>query len=53
VKLRNIADKRIKEQQIGIYQWVGDVQIVGGREREIEIWVDPDSSDLSTLQLRR
>ncbi|HEY9503118.1 MAG TPA: efflux RND transporter permease subunit, partial [Pyrinomonadaceae bacterium] len=36
-----IADKQIKEQ-IESINGVGDVQIVGGRTREIEIWVDPD-----------
>ena len=40
-EVTDIADKRIKEQ-IESINGVGDVQIVGGREREIEIWVDPD-----------
>ena len=37
----DIADKKIK-QQIESINGVGDVQIIGGRTREIEIWVDPD-----------
>lgn len=40
-EVTDIADKRIK-QQIESISGVGDVQIVGGRTREIEIWVDPD-----------
>jgi len=40
-EVTDIADKRIKEQ-IESINGVGDVQIVGGRTREIEIWVDPD-----------
>jgi len=40
-EVTEIADKRIKEQ-IESINGVGDVQIVGGRQREIEIWVDPD-----------
>src|SRR6266567_316673 len=37
----NVADKRIKEQ-IESINGVGNVEIIGGRQREIEIWVDPD-----------
>jgi len=40
-EVTDIADKKIKEQ-IESINGVGDVQIVGGRQREIEIWVDPD-----------
>ena len=40
-EVTDVADKQIK-QQIESINGVGDVQIVGGRRREIEIWVDPD-----------
>jgi HAE1 family hydrophobic/amphiphilic exporter-1 len=40
-EVTDIADKKIK-QQIESINGVGDVQIIGGRTREIEIWVDPD-----------
>ena len=40
-EVTDVADKKIK-QQIESINGVGDVQIVGGRRREIEIWVDPD-----------
>jgi hydrophobic/amphiphilic exporter-1 (mainly G- bacteria), HAE1 family len=40
-EVTEIADKKIKEQ-IESINGVGDVQIVGGRTREIQIWVDPD-----------
>ena len=40
-EVTEIADKKIKEQ-IESISGVGDVQIIGGRTREIEIWVDPD-----------
>jgi hydrophobic/amphiphilic exporter-1 (mainly G- bacteria), HAE1 family len=40
-EVTEVADKKIK-QQIESINGVGDVQIVGGRRREIEIWVDPD-----------
>jgi len=40
-EVTDIADKKIK-QQIESISGVGDVQIIGGRTREIEIWVDPD-----------
>jgi hydrophobic/amphiphilic exporter-1 (mainly G- bacteria), HAE1 family len=36
-----IADKQIK-QRIESINGVGQVQIVGGQEREIHIWLDPD-----------
>src|SRR4030095_10518204 len=36
-----IADKKIKEQ-IESINGVGQVQIIGGRTREIQVWVDPD-----------
>src|SRR2546423_424813 len=37
----DIADKQIK-RQIEPISGVGNVDIVGGREREVEVWVDPD-----------
>ena len=40
-EVTDVADKKIK-QQIESINGVGDVQIIGGREREIEISVDPD-----------
>ena len=40
-EVTDVADKKIK-QQIESINGVGDVQIIGGRTREIEIWVDPD-----------
>jgi hydrophobic/amphiphilic exporter-1 (mainly G- bacteria), HAE1 family len=40
-EVTDVADKKIK-QQIESINGVGDVQIIGGREREIEVWVDPD-----------
>jgi HAE1 family hydrophobic/amphiphilic exporter-1 len=40
-EVTDVADNQIK-QQIESINGVGDVQIVGGRRREIEIWVDPD-----------
>ena len=40
-EVTDVADKKIK-QQIESINGVGDVQIVGGRTREIQIWVDPD-----------
>jgi HAE1 family hydrophobic/amphiphilic exporter-1 len=40
-EVTEVADKQIK-QQIESINGVGDVSIVGGRRREIEIWVDPD-----------
>ncbi len=40
-EVTDIADKKIK-QQIESINGVGQVQIVGGRTREIQIWVDPD-----------
>ena len=40
-EVTDIADKKIK-QQIESINGVGDVQIIGGRRREIQIWVDPD-----------
>jgi hydrophobic/amphiphilic exporter-1 (mainly G- bacteria), HAE1 family len=36
-----VADKKIK-QQIESINGVGEMEIVGGRTREIEVWVDPD-----------
>jgi HAE1 family hydrophobic/amphiphilic exporter-1 len=40
-EVTDVADNQIK-QQIESINGVGDVQIVGGRRREIQIWVDPD-----------
>lgn len=40
-EVTDVADKKIK-QQIESINGVGDVQIVGGRTREIQVWVDPD-----------
>jgi HAE1 family hydrophobic/amphiphilic exporter-1 len=40
-EVTDIADNKIK-QQIESINGVGDVQIIGGRRREIQIWVDPD-----------
>src|SRR4026209_783488 len=40
-EVTEVADNKIK-QQIESINGVGDVQIIGGRRREIEIWVDPD-----------
>ncbi|HEY8226189.1 MAG TPA: efflux RND transporter permease subunit [Pyrinomonadaceae bacterium] len=40
-EVTEIADKKIK-QQIESINGVGDVQIIGGRTREIQMWVDPD-----------
>ena len=40
-EVTDVADKKIK-QQIESINGVGDVQIIGGRTREIEVWVDPD-----------
>jgi HAE1 family hydrophobic/amphiphilic exporter-1 len=40
-EITNIADKQIKEK-IESISGVGDVQIIGGRERQILVWVDPD-----------
>jgi hydrophobic/amphiphilic exporter-1 (mainly G- bacteria), HAE1 family len=40
-EVTDIADKQIK-RQIEPISGVGNVEIVGGRQREVEIWVDPD-----------
>ncbi|HEX8890813.1 MAG TPA: efflux RND transporter permease subunit [Pyrinomonadaceae bacterium] len=40
-EVTDVADKQIKER-IESINGVGQVEIVGGREREIEVWVDPD-----------
>src|SRR2546430_12156136 len=40
-EVTDVADKQIK-QRIESINGVGDVQIVGGRTREIEVWLDPD-----------
>jgi HAE1 family hydrophobic/amphiphilic exporter-1 len=40
-EVTDIADKQIK-QRVESINGVGQVEIVGGRQREIEVWVDPD-----------
>jgi hydrophobic/amphiphilic exporter-1 (mainly G- bacteria), HAE1 family len=40
-EVTDVADKQIKEQ-IESINGVGEVQIIGGRTREIQVWVDPD-----------
>jgi len=40
-EVTDMADKQIK-RQIEPISGVGNVEIVGGRQREIEVWVDPD-----------
>jgi len=40
-EVTDVADKRIK-QQIESINGVGQVTIIGGRSREIQVWVDPD-----------
>ena len=40
-EVTDVADKKIK-QQIESISGVGEVTIIGGRTREIQIWVDPD-----------
>ncbi|MGQ0762798.1 MAG: efflux RND transporter permease subunit [Acidobacteriota bacterium] len=40
-EVTDIADKQIK-RQIEPISGVGNVQIVGGREREIQVWLDTD-----------
>ena len=40
-EVTDIADNKLK-QQIESINGVGEVQIVGGRTREIQVWVDPD-----------
>src|SRR2546423_2019782 len=40
-EVTDIADKQIK-QRVESINGVGQVEIVGGREREIQVWVDPD-----------
>ena len=40
-EVTDVADKKIK-QQIESINGVGQVQIIGGRQREIQVWVDPD-----------
>src|SRR5260221_4067904 len=40
-EVTDIADKHIK-RMIGSINGVGDVEVVGGRQREVEVWVDPD-----------
>ncbi|HEY2974155.1 MAG TPA: efflux RND transporter permease subunit [Pyrinomonadaceae bacterium] len=41
LEVTDIADKKIK-QQIESISGVGQVTIIGGRTREIQVWVDPD-----------
>jgi hydrophobic/amphiphilic exporter-1 (mainly G- bacteria), HAE1 family len=40
-EVTDVADKQIKDR-IESINGVGQVEIVGGREREIQVWVDPD-----------
>src|SRR5687767_223130 len=40
-EVTDIADKQIKPR-IEAISGVGQVEIIGGRQREIEVWVDPD-----------
>ena len=40
-EVTDVADKKIK-QQIESINGVGEVSIIGGRTREIQVWVDPD-----------
>ncbi len=40
-EVTDVADKQIKDR-IESINGVGQVQIVGGRTREIQVWVDPD-----------
>src|SRR6267142_309741 len=40
-EVTDVADKKIK-QQIESISGVGEVTIIGGRKREIQVWVDPD-----------
>src|SRR5205807_6642528 len=40
-EVTDLADKQIK-RMIESINGVGNVEIVGGRKREIEVWVDPD-----------
>ncbi|HEY6232695.1 MAG TPA: efflux RND transporter permease subunit [Pyrinomonadaceae bacterium] len=40
-EVTDVADKKIK-QQIESISGVGQVTIIGGRTREIQVWVDPD-----------
>jgi HAE1 family hydrophobic/amphiphilic exporter-1 len=40
-EVTDVADKQIKDR-IESINGVGQVQIIGGRTREIEVWVDPD-----------
>jgi HAE1 family hydrophobic/amphiphilic exporter-1 len=40
-EVTDVSDKQIKER-IESINGVGQVQIVGGRTREIQVWVDPD-----------
>ncbi|MEA2206447.1 MAG: hydrophobic/amphiphilic exporter (mainly bacteria), family [Blastocatellia bacterium] len=40
-EVTDIADKQIK-QRIEAISGVGQVEIIGGRKREIQVWIDPD-----------
>ncbi len=40
-EVTDVADKKIK-QRIESINGVGQVEIVGGRQREIQVWVDPE-----------
>lgn len=40
-EITEVADKKIKER-IESLNGVGQVRMIGGRDREIQVWVDPD-----------
>ena len=40
-EITEVADKKIK-QRIESINGVGQVRMIGGRDREIQVWVDPD-----------
>ncbi len=40
-EITEVADKKIKER-IESINGVGQVRMIGGRDREIQVWVDPD-----------
>src|SRR5215210_3831620 len=40
-EVTDVADKQIKDR-IESINGVGQIQIIGGRQREIQVWVDPD-----------
>ena len=40
-ELTEIADRQIK-QRLDSVEGIGSIQIIGGRKREIQLWLDPD-----------